>query len=445
MEKLKDVQCSVPDKDFFKAALDESKKKKGEQKKRKRGPLFGLLSKREETREKELMKAREKIRNFHNSFAMHNRQGVSSKPKKEDYMSLSELKSYRKRIKKAAAKGSNDYRALDGIVTFIDLRNSGVTTDKQGVIQQCVKKVGRALFDNGGLSLFHVSWLLSIYREYLTVFKVFPKGIETNTLASYDGELVAKIGKLKRREREVAVYRELINKKEPDIKRIDRLSQDPTILSTDHGHRGCTWEQINQYFTSYVQEAESKASVSNLNDINIVMAYAMVFCRIPMLSPLVASIVRAIPNLNLTMKMYKQKIIISQKANQLWIAKEIYQYENYKEYIEKLLRMAFSTYDYCVKVIEENNLEKARLGSELYAFPFIRQASILIVYKHIFLRNESVYLEALRQSIELLESLMSDIANALGPLVKMYDLIETYKNSTEDIICEIESGKYRSD
>ncbi|MCP4749888.1 MAG: hypothetical protein GY866_03255 [Proteobacteria bacterium] len=65
---------------------------------------------------------------------------------------------------------------MEAIVKFIDLKNSGIVKDKQLIQQECLRRIGEALHEDGGLSMFHATWFITVYRDYLTGFRMFRTG-----------------------------------------------------------------------------------------------------------------------------------------------------------------------------------------------------------------------------------------------------------------------------
>ena len=66
-----------------------------------------------------------------------------------DAMSISEMNSFRQKIRESAEMGLPDinYLALDGVVKFIDLKNSAMTSGKQGILLDSLRKIGSALIE----------------------------------------------------------------------------------------------------------------------------------------------------------------------------------------------------------------------------------------------------------------------------------------------------------
>ena len=142
---LKNIQFSIPDKDF----LDQR-------------PKAGAIAKRKKTNPKLLEKfninqAREDIRTFHESFLGGMRKEGDLKTKKLGLMSITDMKDFRQKVKEFSSREDTDpqIQAIEGIVNFIDLKNSGVIQKRQAILQDCLAKVGEVFAVDGCLSLFH--------------------------------------------------------------------------------------------------------------------------------------------------------------------------------------------------------------------------------------------------------------------------------------------------
>ncbi|MCP4750311.1 MAG: hypothetical protein GY866_05430 [Proteobacteria bacterium] len=442
LRSLHGIQVSVPDKYFFVNKLrgkgeDEGKKKKD-------GlfsgtPFFGSKKKVR----LDIDYAREQVKSFHNSFLARGQiEKNGGKSSEIGMMGIAEMNDFRRNIREAAENKDalNSHRALDAIIKFVDLKNSGVVANKQVVLQDCLRKVGKALHDDGGLSMFHTTWFLSLYREYLRSYGMFQRGLLENAQNSESSEAKAIVKKLNRTQFEVPHYLQLVKEERAEVKQIVHYSQSGSVKVSKHGQKGCTREDIKKIFLDRFKGQERKSSKEgNLNEVNIIMAYAMLFARIPMMYEVVESIKNAIPNLNTDTNLYKQKITIAQKINVLDIASGLYKNDGTKEYGKKVFHLGNSVYKYCTNVISENGLESAKFKSDIYTHPFLKQALILIVYKNVFLVNEDEYLKLLKKSVELLKPVFSAAKTGSKSLAKIAGYADIYEKRIQAIIQNIDS------
>jgi len=437
MRMLHRIQRTVPDRDFFMHTYRRGEKDG----KKTKGGLFGL-GKRKKPKF-DLIRAREQIKSFHNAFLVNAARNASSADAGfVDAMSISEMNSFRQKIRESAELEDADvnYLALDGVIKYIDLKNSAVTTAKQTILLDSLRKIGAALLEDGGLSMFHTTWFLSTYKEYLARYKMFPQSELDQIRAQGGQEVQAIINRLLRKQFEIPHYLQLVDDKVYEVKQIDQYSKDILVKMSRHGQVGCCAADISEIFRERIKEGPiPTVTKGKLNEANIIIAYALLFSRIPMMDQLVENIRNAIPNINLETTLYKQKIVIAQKITLLEIARALHQNDGSENFAKKLLLLAGSVHSYCVKVIKDNQLERIPLKSDIYAHPLLKQAVIAITYKNIFRRNQEQYLKLLEASKALLDNVKSLATSGHKALRKLANNAEVYTKNIDIISKQVKS------
>ncbi len=440
LRNLRQIQLSVPDKLFF---INKYRNKRAARKKKEKSGFLSGLSRRSEKKgpKRDIEKAIEKVKQFHNTFQAMNRTAGVKKTLESGQMSVSAMNDFRKEIKDAATGHNTNFRwiALEAIVKFIDLKNSGIVKDKLLIQQDCLRKIGEALHEDGGLSMFHTTWFLTIYRDYLSGFKMFRTG-EVESINRDGGKEAQKIlKKLQRKQYELPVYLKMVDEKSIDAKLLLNYSKDNHVKMSKHGQRGCTRQDIKKLFHDTFKETDSTQSrVGRVNEVNIIMSYAMLFARIPMLYEVVEFIKYAIPNISTETKLYKHKISIAQKITLLDIASALYGPDTSDEGNKKFFQLANSIHRYCIDVISENRLNTVRLTSSIYTFPIMKQAALLITYRKIFRNKKSLYIDMLDQSMKLLESVKLCVKSGDQTLIKIAGYAHAYEQKLETLKYEIQ-------
>ncbi len=435
LRDLRQIQLSVPDKYFF---VNKYRKKESTGKKKEGlGHFFGMSKGSGEKSPKlDINKAVEQVKSFHNSFQVKVRSGSVKKISDSGLMNVSEMNSFRREIKDAASAKDADTRwgALDAIVTFIDLKNSGIVKEKRSIQQDCLRKIGEAIHGEGGLSMFNTTWFLTIYKDYLSGFKMFRKGEVDNISRQGDTEAKNILKKLQRKQFEVPVYMQLVEDKQPDVKLLLKYSKFGSVKSSKHGQRGCTSQDIRKIFNDKFKLAEGEpAKTGGISEVNIIMSYALFFARIPMMYEVVETIKSAIPKISTETKLYQQKITIAQKSVLLDLASALYQGDGAKKSSGKLYQLAKSVYRYCLDVISDHRLNNKRLESSVYAYPLMKQAALLIIHQKIFSEQKDAYLDMLKQAIEFLEPVVQYSQSGDQGLIKIAGFAQIYQNKLENI------------
>jgi hypothetical protein len=440
MRMLHRIQRTVPDRDFFMHSYrrneNDSEKKKG------KGGLFSGLGRKKKPKFN-LIKAREKIRAFHNAFLANvDRSDGSKNAVGGDVMSISEMNAFRQKIRESADADDSDanYLALDGVIKYIDLKNSAITTGKQAILLDSLRKIGSALLEDGGLSMFHTTWFLSCYKEYLARYKMFPKA-ELEQIQSQGGNEANAIAKrLARKQFEIPHYLQLVDDKVFEMKQLNQYSTDILVKMSRHGQVGCTANDIKNIFREKIKEgAGSTTTKGKVNEVSIVMAYAMAFARIPMMDQLVENIRNAIPNINTDTILYKQKIVIAQKITLLEIARALHQDDGSENFTKKLTILANSVFNYCVKVVKDNQLDRSPLKNDIYVHSILKQAVVAITYKNIFRKNQDAYLKLLDTSKGLLEAVKPCASSGHKAMRRLASHAEVYTKNINNIINQVKS------
>lgn len=443
LRDLHKTQISIPDKDFLANVKKEFSRSKP---KRSKGGIFsGGLFGGKKTSKIDLEIAREKIKSFNNSFKQKNKKLGPHEIIEPGLMSVQEMKDYRGAVKASADEEEEGfaYRGLEGIVKFIDLRNSGVSTNKQEVLLDCLKKLTMALNEDGGLSMFHSTWFLSIYKEYLAHYRMFRKG-EFERASQGGGKEARTIAKgLLMKQYELPHYLQLVSDDKRDVKQLLRYSKDPYVKRSLHGQKGCNGQHIKKVFHDYVQSATSKPGKTNeptfVNEVNIIMSYALFFSRIPMMQPLVGHIANSIPNLGLETTLYREKIMISQKLIRLEILSGVGKNDGSDVYLRKLYGQASEIYRQCISLIVDNRLTADSIKSDIHTFPFLRQAIVLIAHKQVFMKQKKPYLKMLENSLELLETLSDAARSGKRSVLRIIEYVDVYARNLEAIIHQVKS------
>ncbi len=442
MRMLHKIQRSVPDRDFFMHTY--RRKDKNAEKRKGKGGLFSGLGRKKKPKFN-LIKAREKIKAFHNAFLANvGRQESDRDPTSAEAMSISEMNSFRQKIRESADMDDADvnYLALDGVIKYIDLKNSAVTSGKQLMLLDCLRKIGSALIENGGLSMFHTTWFLSCYKEYLLRYKMFPKA-ELEHIQSQGGSEAKAIAKrLIRKQFEIPHYLQLVDDKVFEVKQINQFSKDILVKMSKHGQVGCNAVDIKNIFRERIKEGPiPSASKGKLNEANIIMAYALLFAKIPMMDQLVEDIRNAIPNINTDTALYKQKIVIAQKITLLEIARALHKDDGSENFAKKLILLANSVFNYCVKVIKDNRLEQAIIKNDIFAHPLLKQAVVAITYKNIFRLNPEPYLKLLETSKGMLDPVKKCSSSGHNALRKLANHADVYTKNIDNIIRQVKTER----
>ncbi|MBU2510345.1 hypothetical protein KJ966_03370 [bacterium] len=442
LRDLHKIQLSVPDKDFFlhlKAELQTEDKKR---KKGKKGFFAGGFFSGRKSGQIDLEVAREQIKSFNNSFKIRKTKQGTPEIVAPGLMSIQEMKDYRGAVKRSAEaeEEGHSYRALEAIVKFIDLRNSGVVSNKQDVLLDCLKNIGLALCEDGGLSMFHATWFFSVYKEYLGHYRMFRKG-EYERASQIGNKEVKTIAKqLFRKQYELPHYLQLIDESKRDIKQLIKYAKDPFVKRSLHGQKGCSGQHIKKIFHDFLQDKPSKGTEQNyLNEVNIIMSYALFFCRIPMMTPLVDFIIKSIPNLGTETTLYKEKISISQKLIQLELMAGIGRNDGSDASVKKVQEDAYAIYKHCTNLITDNRLTKDTIKDDIHTFPFLRQAIVLINYRQVLNRNKKAFLKMLEDSLSILGVLSDAARSGQKNVLRIIEYVDVYERNLEAIIHQIKS------
>lgn len=434
LRTLHEIQIAVPDRDFFIHKFRKSQRNSN-LKQKKKGGLFSKSTFLGMGRADKLdvIDTREKIRHFNNSFQAQYR-GTDREKKNTDsqIMSIAAMNKFRIKIFESTQSLDADYNhhALAAVIKFVDLKNSAMVTDKQIILLDCLAKIGQVLHEDGGLSMFHTSWFLSVYREYISRYRMFPRGKMEEVEKANIPEANAIIKKLKRKQFEIPHYASLIDAKNREVKKYEHYAADTYVRMSKHGQHGCSMIDIQNIFLDRFREKKSSDNMDGkLNEINIIITYALLFARIPMMSGVVEKIKAAIPTIKTDMLLYKHKITIGQKQTLLEIARGVFQNDGSKEYSNKLFVLGDLVYKSCVSAIVDNGLDRAPIKNDIYAYPFLKQAAILINYKNIFRRKKDVYLKMIEKSIVLLRSVKICSTSGNKLLMKLANNADIYEKS----------------
>ncbi len=434
------IQVSIPDKDFL--INTKAEFKSGGTKKSKGGFFSGGIFGGKKSGSISLEVAREQVKSFNNSFKVRRRMKGAKEIVEPGLLSIQEMKDFRGAVKTSAEaeKEGFGYRSLEAVVKFIDLKNSGVIANKQDILLDCLKKLGMALIEDGGLSMFHATWFFSVYKEYLLHYRMFKKG-EYERASMIGSKEVQKIAKgLFQKQYELPLYLHLVDQSKRDVKQLMRYAKDPYVKRSLHGQKGCSSQHITKIFHDFVQGESSKSNDQTyLNEVNIIMSYALFFCRIPMMDPLVGFIMKSIPNLGTDTTLYKEKISISQKLIQLEIMAGTIASDGSDSHTKKLQDVAYGIYKYCTNLIIDNRLAKESITKDIHTFPFLKQAIVLITYKKVFSRNKKAYLKMLENSLNILGILSDAARSGQKNVLKIIEYVDVYERNLEAIIHQIKS------
>lgn len=449
LRTLHQIQLSVPDKLFF---ISKYRSKSQKKKSKEKTGLFSGVSFRGGKKESKanIDKAVENVKYFYNSFQI--KREARSVTKKQDaaVMSVSAMNDFRSEVKAAASEKDAGFRwiALEAIVKFIDLKNSGIVKDKALIQQDCLRKVGEALHADGGLSMFHATWFLTMYRDYLAGFRMFRPGEVESLNRDSNREAQNILKKLQRKQFEIPVYLRMVNEEAIDAKLLLRYSKEDHVKSSRHGKKGCTRQEIKKLFNDTFKGGDSSSStLGGKNEVNIVMSYAMLFARIPMLYEAVEAIKSSIPTNTTESKLYRQKISIAQKVALLEIASSLHHTDGSEENRKKLFQLGRSIFDFCSDVISEHRLGSVTMTSSIFTYPIMKQAALLISYRRIFQTKKEQYADMLLHSIKLMKTVKQCSRSGDRALIRIASYADTYEQKLEITEYEIrksiekESGK----
>ncbi len=442
LRQLHKIQRGVPDKDFL-ANLQTELKRKGRRQKSKGGFFSGApFLGGKKTPKIKLEVARERVKSFNASFKARKVKQGKSEILEPGIMSVQEMKDFRGEIKESADMEEEGfaYRALEAIVKFVDLKNSGVISGKQDILLDCLKKLSLALMENGGLSMFHTTWFFSVYQDYLSHYRVFRPG-EYERAANVGGSEAKKIvKKLLQVQYELPFYLQLIDSAKRDIKQLLRYSKDPYVKQSLHGQLGCSYQHIAKVFIDKIKAEQGTGSDQQyLNEVNIITSYALFFTRIPMMHKLVVNISKAIPNLGLETTLHKEKINLALKLIQLDLLVGKITSESSDLQKKKIFAATHATYKYCTNLITDNRLTAGSIVSDVHAFPFLKQAAILISYRRVLMYEKKTYKKMLESSMRFLKTVVDASESGGKHLLKAGEYVVTYQRNLEAVIAQVEA------
>ncbi len=439
MRMLHRVQRRVPGRDFF-IHSHQGMDRKVENKK---GGLFSRSSKAKEKNAKfDLSKAREQVKAFHNTFlATVSRDRKNGDSTAAESMSIADMKAFRQKIRGSVEQENADPNclALDCVVRYIDLKNSAVVTGKEEILLECLRKVGDVLLEDGGLSMFHTTWFLSIYRDYIAKFRMFNSPSELRQAQETGNqEARAIIRRLTRKQFEIPQYLQLVDDKVLEVRQINRYSKDILVKMSKHGQEGCTAAHIRKVFLENLKSGYAATrSKTKLDEISIIMAYALLFARIPMMEQLVDHIKDAIPKVNVDTALYKEKIVLAKKISLLETTMAMQAHDYSDDLSKNLNLLAHSAHKHCTKLILDNNLDQIELTNDIRVYPIIKQSVIAITYKDIFNHHTESYLKLLDSSKKSLEAASSCANSSHKTIRKMAEQAEAYSRNIDTIIRQI--------
>lgn len=423
LRNLRTVQYSVPDRDFLWVQPGRQHKSKAKKNKKQLEKI-------------NIVGLREKVKTFYESFKKGDSRAGEETKIKHGLMSISEMKEFRSKISRYAGKDNADpdIKALDGIVKYIDLKNSGLAQGKQKALQSALYKIGYALSIDGGISIFHITWFLSVYEDYLCHYTMFPNREYKDAMAFGSQEAKKIAQQLKKKQHEVVQYSKLISNDKTEIKQINKISLDNQLKLSVHYHHGCSYEKIKETFIKCYKIKQGEAyDRKSMGEVSLLMVYALLFTRIPMLHKLVNNILKAIPNIGMDTDLCKQKIKIALQFNQFSLIRGVNAQSTSKTVQEKLFVKGEALFDLCVGYIRENKLKNAQLLNEYYYHPFLKQAVVLITFKDVFMYNKDKYRRMIAKSIELLKSVKEGKNSMVPSLSKLAGFALYYERHLESI------------
>ena len=223
-----------------------------------------------------------------------------------------------------------------------------------------------------------------------------------------------------------------------DIKQLIRYSRDPYIKRSIHGQKGCTFNHIKKVFHEKVKADQAKsADKTYINEINIIICYANFFTRFPMMHPLVEKIVQTIPNLNTETTLFKEKIMITLNLVQLDLMRGVSQYDGSDAGSKKLFDATYAVFKRCTNVIRDNRLNESNLFSDIHAFPFLKQAMVLITHKQTLNRDKRSFLKMIENSQQILNVIKEAAKGPQRHLMKTVELLDIYERNLDSILSYI--------
>lgn len=437
LRDLRQIQIAIPDKYFF---VNKYRGKDKSSKKHK-GFFSGLTHKKSKKgSDSELTKAIEKVKPFYASFQSRSDDAIGAHVSRSELLDVAEMNAFRKDVKMKASSKDADFRwhSLAAIIRFIDQRNSGVTKDRQSIQQDCIRVIGEALHENGGLSMFLATWFLTVYREYLAGFKMFRKGevVHIQNHGGKEGQAILK--QLMRKQLEIPIYLRMVDDKQKDVQLLVAYSNDGFVKASRHGQKGCSWDDIKKIFQDEFKPATGDTSKQQrISEVKLIMSYAMLFARIPMLYEVVEAIKQSIPNVSPESILHRHKIAITQKATVLEIAYALYGSDKSQESVKKLYQLGSSVYNHVNGVISEFSLSKAQFTHPIQAFPIMKQAWFLISYRKIFQTDRYAYKGMIAKSIDLIKPIQQYSGSANRSFHSLASFAEAYIVKLDQIVVEL--------
>jgi len=285
-----------------------------------------------------------------------------------------------------------DLHALKAIQSYNDISQSGQDKSKLDLLEITLSKMSKALH-NGGVSIFNVTWFITIYLKYLELLKE-RLSREYNLCANNENIQIYSAAK--------KIY--------------EKLLLIPCLFQFSSSLGGLTTLNIKLRNTVLIAEAISMEELSKAchamarnkknkmitqnksatNILTIMFTLTSIFARIPILSTLVREILAHIPNTSRDLILQKKMILNTQKVTdfQIIIASGI------KETAKELANRMFISNTNTIN----KYLENATIGKTFEADPFLKSAWIAIETADLFDLDTSK--KRLDESLSLLNILI---------------------------------------
>ena len=186
-----------------------------------------------------------------------------------------------------------DLRALNAIQLMADISQSGIDAKKLHVIQNALREITRAVY-NGGLSLYNINWLISIYVRYIDALRAKYLQAYNNYRNHSKTEIRKLTNQLYKRQLQLMVMSKMKSKlsslEHLNVKLKDTLYLHACI-SGDEIRKAC---QALKSGDGSKKIGESGKTANNI--IYLILTLNMIFARIPILKPLVEDLQALIPD-----------------------------------------------------------------------------------------------------------------------------------------------------
>lgn len=311
-----------------------------------------------------------------------------------------------------------DLYALKAVQLYLDLLQSGISTNKMDALYDPLKLITKGLY-NEGVSIFNANWFMTIYLKYLELMKErlskeYDHGLHhANAEVRKSAErLYMKILKISRM---MQVKNQLVSLKSLN-KKLTGNAILTEVISLHELKMSCQAVAAkNPNKTLYTGKTANSV-------LYVTLVLNSLFARIPILKDMVNHTLKAIPDLNRDLILQKQMIINNGYVNDYLLAMASGNQEHAKIVSDNLYRQ-------CRKNIEYY-LENAILTQPHEVDLFNRAA--WIAKESRVINSDEVNKKRLKQSYEYMNTLIGDRCQHKGAL----DKASSYQNEIRLILVD---------